>query len=152
MQRRGTWKCTSREVGILSCKNVCRKTEPVHAITAHLEPCTASPFSSNNSSSFSALCSAWRSSAPPRERPRRMMFGNVECFVSLVRITLRRSPSAKHEARGYCTSGSEQDGDHAHHGGQLPPPLEEGPERSSAGGFWRVLSMDNTTLGVPTDG
>lgn len=32
------------------------------------------------------------------------MFGNVECFVSLVRMTLRRSPSSKRVWQCYCLS------------------------------------------------
>lgn len=122
-----------------------KKLIPVNTLTAHLEPCTESPLSSNSSSSFPASCSAWRSSAPPRERPRRTIFGNVECLVSLVRMTLRRSPSSKRVMWRYCAS-NKQSGDRAYREG---PPLlswEVGPEHKSAVGLWRALNTGNKTL------
>jgi hypothetical protein len=73
----------------------CRGERPATRVKDYLEPCTDSPFSSNSSVSSPLSCSPWRSSAPPIERPRRMMFGNVECLVNLVRTTLRRSPSSE---------------------------------------------------------
>ena len=59
--------------------NVCGTPGPsVDGTAARYELCTDSPLSSNSSSSFPSSCNAWRSSAPPSERPRRIMFGNVE--------------------------------------------------------------------------
>ena len=74
-----------------------------------------------------------------------MIFGNVECLVSLVRMTLRRSPSSKRAMGRYCASKEESEGG-AYHEGRPLLSWEGGPEHKSAVGLWRVSSMGNTTL------